>query len=87
MARAALMLWCLRCVLRRVLSFKMGFWMCGSGGVRDVHVLICTRVVQIGVALCNVLRATKQKKQAAPNPLIPTLVLIWYELPTKNVFT
>ena len=41
-----LMLWCLRCVL----SFKMGFWVCGSGGVRDVHVLICTRVVQIGVA-------------------------------------
>ena len=33
-----------------VLSFKMGFWVCGSGGVRDVHVLICTRVVQIGVA-------------------------------------
>ena len=36
----------LRCV-----SFKMGVWVCGSGGVRDVHVLICTRVVQIGVAL------------------------------------
>ena len=34
-----------------VLSFKMGFWVCGSGGVRDVHVLICTRVVQIGVAI------------------------------------
>ena len=32
-------------------SFKMGFWVCGSGGVRDVHVLACTRVVQIGVAL------------------------------------
>ena len=31
-------------------SFKMGFWVCGSGGVRDVHVLICARVVQIGVA-------------------------------------
>ena len=29
-------------------SFKMGFWVCGSGGVRDVHVLTCTRVVQIG---------------------------------------
>ena len=26
-------------------------FVCGSGGVRDVHVLICTRVVQIGVAL------------------------------------
>ena len=25
-------------------------FVCGSGGVRDVHVLICTRVVQIGVA-------------------------------------
>ena len=42
-----LMLWCLRCVL----SFKMGFWVCGSGGLRDVHVLSCTRVVQIGVAI------------------------------------
>ena len=31
-------------------SFKMGFWVCGSGGVRDVHVLFCTGVVQIGVA-------------------------------------
>ena len=31
-------------------SFKMGFWVCGSGGVRDVHVIICTRVVQIGVS-------------------------------------
>ena len=51
------MLWC-RCVLsfkmggRCVLSFKMGFWVCGSRGVRDVHVISCTRVVQIGVA-CN----------------------------------
>ena len=36
--------------LRCVLSFKMGFWVCGSGGVRDVHVIICTRVVQIGVS-------------------------------------
>ena len=50
-----LMLWC-RCVLsfkmggRCVLSFKMGFWVCGSRGVRDVHVIRCTRVVQIGVA-------------------------------------
>ena len=25
-------------------------FVCGSGGVRDVHVIICTRVVQIGVA-------------------------------------
>ena len=41
-----LMLWC-RCVL----SFKMGFWVCGSRGVRDVHVISCTRVVQIGVAV------------------------------------
>ena len=32
-------------------SFKRGFWVCGSGGVRDVHVLICTRVVQIGEAI------------------------------------
>ena len=29
-------------------SFKMGFWVCV---VFDVHVLICTRVVQIGVAV------------------------------------
>ena len=45
------MLWC-RCVLsfkmggRCVLSFKMGFRVCGSRGVRDVHVISCTRVVQ-----------------------------------------
>ena len=51
-----LMLWC-RCVLsfkmdgRCVLSFKTGFWVCGSRGVRDVRVISCTRVVQIGVAL------------------------------------
>ena len=32
-------------------SLKMGFCVCGSGGVRDVHVLTCTRVVQIGVAV------------------------------------
>ena len=32
-------------------SFKMGFWVCGSGGVRDVQGVTCTRVVQIGVAL------------------------------------
>ena len=50
-----LILWC-RCVLsftmggRCVLSFKMGFRVCGSRGVRDVHVISCTRVVQIGVA-------------------------------------
>ena len=49
------MLWC-RCVLsfkmggRCVLSFKTGFWVCGSRGVRDVHVTSCTRVVQIGAA-------------------------------------
>ena len=28
-------------------------FLCGSGGVRDVHVLICTRVVQIGVAVVS----------------------------------
>ena len=50
------MLWC-RCVLsfkmggRCALSFKMGFWVCGSRGVRDVHVISCTRVVQKGVDL------------------------------------
>ena len=49
-----LMLWC-RCVLsfkmggRCVLSFKMSFWVCGSRGVRDVHVISCTRVVLPGV--------------------------------------
>ena len=62
------MLWC-RCVLsfkmggRCVLSFKMGFRVCGSRGVRDVHVISCTRVVQcfstfykIGVAVSNPVR-------------------------------
>ena len=54
-----LMLWC-RCVLsfkmggRCVLSFKMGFWVCGSRGVRVVHVFICKCVVQIGVTLLEV---------------------------------
>ena len=38
-------------------SFKMGFWVCGSRGVRDVHVLTCTRVVQIGVAVSSVTAA------------------------------
>ena len=53
-----LMLWC-HCVLsfkmggRCVLSFKMGFWVCGSRGVRDVHVISCTRVVQIRVAMSH----------------------------------
>ena len=37
-------------------SFKMGFWVCGFGGVGDVYVLICTRVVQIGVAVYLVWR-------------------------------
>ena len=32
-------------------SFKLGFWVCGSEGVRDVHVLNCTAVAQIGVAI------------------------------------
>ena len=44
-------------------SFNMGFWVCGSGGVRDVHVLICTRVVQIGVA---VLKGTTKVLPTAP---------------------
>ena len=44
---------CCRCVLsvkmggRCDLSFKMGFWVCGSRVVRDVNVISCTRVVQI----------------------------------------
>ena len=36
---------------RCVLSFKMDFWVCGSGGAREVHVISCTRVVQMGMAL------------------------------------
>ena len=46
-------------------SFKMGFWVCGSGGVRDLHVLICTRVVQIGVASRSWRR---QKSKPRVNP-------------------
>ena len=47
---------CCRCVLsfkmggRCVLSFRMVFWVCGSRGVRDVHDISSTRVVQTGVA-------------------------------------
>ena len=56
-------------------SFKMGFWVCGSGGVRDVHVLSCTRVVQIGVAHTPEVRTVwecvyysrEQKKSKQPN--------------------
>ena len=31
-------------------EFEIGFYVCGSRGVRRVNVLICTRAVQIGVA-------------------------------------
>ena len=50
-----LMLWCFRCVL----TFKLGFWVCASGGVRDVHVLICTCVVQIRVDVIASMDAVK----------------------------
>ena len=56
-----LLLWC-RCVISLkmggccVLSFKMGFWVRRSRGVRDVHVISCTRFVQIGVAVSNPVR-------------------------------
>ena len=53
----------------------MGFWVCGSGGVRDVHVLTCARVVQIGVAHTPEVRTVwecvyysrEQKKSKQPN--------------------
>ena len=44
-------------------SFKMGFWVCGFGGVRDVHGLICTRVVQIEVAALTAQRANSPYPQ------------------------
>ena len=67
-----LMLW----FFAAVLSLKRGFQVCGSRGVRVVHVFICKCVVQIGVTLRVHTTVLKEQELLKLFPLLVTVKII-----------